>query len=81
MRKILVLNNLAQISHLKLDDGEEELLSSLEGMSPVGEGGQGPVRVGHAASEASYHSGKGKRVGLGFGIFVRGLTEVCRSDV
>ena len=51
LRKIQFLNILAQNSHLKLDDGEEELLSSLEGMSSVGESGQGVVRGGHCAAK------------------------------
>ena len=50
LRKIQFLNILAQNSHLKLDDGEEELLPSLEGMSSVGESGQGVVRGGHGAA-------------------------------
>ena len=48
-RKIQFLNILAQNSHLKLDYCEQELLASLEGMSSVGESGQGVVRGGHAA--------------------------------
>ena len=50
MRKIQLKNILAQNSHLKLDYGEEELLPSLEGMSSVGQSGQGVVRGGHGAA-------------------------------